>query len=128
MLVRAFGYTKYKAIDFTDLSPGFWAYDAISLAAQAGIIQGYPDRTMRPDQPLTRIEMAVLFANALKISGKQRGNHPFDDVELDHWAVPILKQMKAEGWITGYDDGGFHPDQLSTRAEFASMLTRVMGK
>ncbi|MDF2669354.1 MAG: peptidase [Paenibacillus sp.] len=128
MLVRAFGYAKYKAIDFTDLSPGFWAYDAISLAAQAGIIQGYPDRTMRPDQPLTRIEMAVLFANALKISGKQRGNHPFDDVELDHWAVPILKQMKAEGWITGYDDGGFHPDQLSTRAEFASMLTRVMGK
>ncbi|MDF2813929.1 MAG: peptidase [Paenibacillus sp.] len=128
MLVRAFGYTKHKTIVFVDLPNTFWAYDAISLGAQAGIIQGYPDNTVRPDQPLTRIEMAVLFANAMKISGKQRGNQPFEDVRTDHWATPILKQMKAEGWITGFEDGTYRPDQWSTRAEFAVMLTRVLSR
>ncbi|WP_246066882.1 S8 family serine peptidase [Paenibacillus koleovorans] len=125
-LVRTFGYTKQKSISYPDLLPAHWAYNAVSLAAQAGLTSGYPDGTFQPDRPLNRVEMTVLLANALGIVGKQRGNMPFSDVDDNYWATPILKQMKMEGWITGYEDGSFRPETLSTRAEFATLLARVI--
>lgn len=127
MLARAFGYSKRKAVHFDDLPDGHWAYNSISLGAQAGLIQGYPDGTIRPDRALSRVEMAVMVANAMGISGKQRGNVPFSDIASDYWATPILKQMKMEGWISGYEDNTFHPDAPCTRAEFAALLTQVLG-
>lgn len=126
MLVRAFGYTKRKELQVDDLPPTHWAYDAFALAAQAGIVHGYPDGTMQPDRPVSRVEMAVLLANAMGVRGKQRGNEPFTDIASDYWATPILKQMKMEGWLAGYEDGTFRPDAESTRAEFVTLLDRVI--
>lgn len=126
MIVRAFGYNKRKSVQFADLPGSHWAYDSISLGAQAGVVQGYPDGTVQPDRELTRVEMTVLVANALGISGKQRGNIPFADVASDYWATPILKQLKLEGLISGYDDDTFRPEQPCTRAELVALLTQVL--
>jgi hypothetical protein len=125
ILSRAFKLSKQKNIAYIDLQPDHWAYAHIARAAQSGIIDGYPDQSFAPDQPVSRMEMISMFARSLNKTGKQRGDVPFTDVDNNYWGIGILKQMKAEGWIGGYADGTFRPDQQASRAEFVAMLAKM---
>lgn len=126
ILGRAFQLTQSKAIAYTDLLPNHWAYEWIARAAGRGIIDGYPDRSFAPDQPISRMEMTSMMARSMNITGNQRGAVPFTDVDEQYWGVGILRQMKAGGWIGGYANGSFRPDQQATRAEFITMLTHIL--
>lgn len=126
IISRAFKLSKQKNISYTDVAPGHWAYADIAKAAQSGIVDGYPDQSFAPDQPVSRMEMTAIIARSINMSGKKRGELPFTDVTEDYWGVGILKQMKAEGWIAGYDDGSYKPDQQASRAEFVTMLAKIM--
>ncbi|AFC27055.1 subtilisin-type proteinase [Paenibacillus mucilaginosus 3016] len=126
VLTRAYGLTKEKEIAYSDLGSGHWAYTYIARAAQAGIIEGYPDRTFAPDQPVSRMEMTAMLARGAGMSGKRRGAVPFTDVDESYWGTGLLKQMKAEGLIGGYADGTFRPDQQATRAEFVQLLAGML--
>lgn len=126
VLSRAFGLTNEQAGNFKDLSSSHWAYSYIAKTYQAGIIDGYPDRTFAPDQPVTRMEMTAMLARSMNMSGKYRGTAPFVDVDDRYWGTGLLKQMKAEGLISGYTDGSFRPDQQATRAEFIQLLYGIL--
>ncbi|MCP1306150.1 S8 family serine peptidase [Paenibacillus tyrfis] len=126
VLVRGLKLTKQKEVRYTDFGPDHWAYPYIAKAAQAEIIDGYPDGSLAPDRYLTRMEMAAMMARSMKMSGKQRGTSPFADVKETDWGVGILKQLKAEGWIIGFPDGTFRPESQATRAEFVTLLARMM--
>ncbi|MEK3911972.1 S8 family serine peptidase [Paenibacillus sp. FSL H7-0331] len=126
ILGRAFQLTQSKTIAYTDLTTKHWAYDWIARAAGRGIIDGYPDRSFAPDQPISRMEMTSMMARSMNITGNQRGAVPFTDVDDQYWGVGILRQMKAGGWIGGYANGSFRPDQQATRAEFITMLTQIL--
>ncbi|TBL72966.1 S8 family serine peptidase [Paenibacillus thalictri] len=126
ILVRGFKLTKQKYIGYTDLSANHWAYSFIAKAAQAGIVEGYPDQSFAPDSPVTRMEMTAMMARAMKLSGKQRGAAPFTDTDDNYWGTGVLKQMKAEGWVSGFPDGSFRPEQPATRAEFVTMLEDIL--
>ncbi|UUZ82597.1 S-layer homology domain-containing protein [Paenibacillus sp. P26] len=47
-------------------------------------------------------------------------------MDESYWGIGLLKQMKMEGWIIGYADGSFRPDQQATRAEFVQLLSRLL--
>ncbi|WP_248929386.1 S8 family serine peptidase [Paenibacillus hamazuiensis] len=126
IIVRAFKLAKERAVRYTDLKFSHWAYSFVAKAAQAGIVDGYPDGSFAPDQPVTRMEMTAMVARAMKITGKQRGVSPFSDVDDEYWGIGLLKQMKAEGWISGFPDGTFRPEQPATRAQFVTMLESVL--
>lgn len=126
IISRAFKLSKQKKISYTDVTPNHWAYADIARAAQGGIVDGYPDQSFAPDQPVSRMEMTSMIARSMNISGKKRGALPFTDVDENYWGVGVLKQMKAEGWIAGYDDGSYRPDQQASRAEFVTMLAKIM--
>lgn len=126
LLSRALKLSKQKSVDYTDLPTNHWAYPYIARAAQSGIVDGYPDRSFAPDQPVSRMEMISMIAKGMNKTGKRRGANPFTDVDDDYWGIGILKQMKAEGWIDGYADGSFRPDQQASRAEFVSMLAKMI--
>lgn len=126
VLSRAFQLNKERSIAYSDVRSSHWAYGYIAKAAQAGVIEGYPDRTFGPDQPVTRMEMTAMLARSLNMSGKLRGQVPFSDIEESYWGSGLLKQMKAEGLVRGYDDGTFRPDQQATRAEFVQLLSQAL--
>ncbi|NEW08887.1 S8 family serine peptidase [Paenibacillus sp. SYP-B3998] len=128
VLARALRLTKQKKLLFNDLSASHWAYDYIAKAVQADLVDGYPDGTFGPDRTLTRMEMTQMLARSMNMTGKRRGNSPFSDVSESYWGVGILKQMSADGWIGGYPDGTFHPDAQASRAEFATMLAKVLNR
>lgn len=128
VLTRALKLSKRKELHFSDIDVTHWGYDYVAKAVQAGIVDGYPNGTFGPDRSLTRMEMTHMLAHSMNMTGKRRGNSPFSDVDESYWGLGILKQMSADGWISGYPDGTFHPDEQATRAEFVTMLAKVINR
>ncbi|MCL6449475.1 MAG: S-layer homology domain-containing protein [Armatimonadetes bacterium] len=113
-----------QADPFSD-TQGHWAALSIGSAAAAGLISGYPDGTFRPDAPVTRAELVVLF---LRLLGEraEEGQPLFSDVKPTHWAYGAITRAAAAGLISGYPDGTFRPDAPVTRAEAAGMAVKII--
>ncbi|MCL2164828.1 MAG: S-layer homology domain-containing protein, partial [Oscillospiraceae bacterium] len=88
-------------------------------------IFGYPDGTVRPDNPLTRAEMcAFLFRLLIDEHKNDALDAPFPDVEPDSWYYQAVTWLAETGIVTGYPNGSFAPDAPITRAEFVTMAAR----
>ena len=111
-----------KTNDYTDVNAGDWFNNAISTLSNAGIVTGYNDGTFRPNQPITRGEMAKIIANFANLS---KGGKSFTDLS-GHWSKTYVELAAGNGWIAGYPDGSFRPDQKITRAETVTMINRVL--
>lgn len=112
-------------VPFSDLK-GHWAAEAIGSCFVKGYISGYGDGTFRPENPITRAEFAVILCNYL---GVTPGHHPeFSDVNFDFWASEYIGALSIHGYISGYPDGTFKPDNTITRAEAVTMINRALGR
>lgn len=110
--------------DFSDVSGSHPMNTAISTIANAGIINGYPDGTFRPDAVITRAEFASVMSKFTEATGDSIS---FTDTE-DHWAADVISRIAAAGWINGYGDGSFRPDGLITRAEAVKILNSATNR
>lgn len=111
-----------KTNDYSDVNRGDWFNNAISTLSNAGIVTGYNDGTFRPNQPITRGEMAKIIANFANLN---KGTKSFTDLS-GHWSKTYVELAAGNGWIAGYPDGSFRPDQKITRAETVTMINRVL--
>lgn len=110
---------------FSDVSATQWSNNAISTMAAAGILTGYEDGAFHPSAPITRGEFAAVaarFDSALYV-----GNDMFTDI-AGHWAAPYINRAAQKGWIKGYEDGTFKPDQYITRAEAMTLVNAVLDR
>lgn len=118
-------YAPGKAI-FSDVKPSAWYAAAVNALAAAGILRGYPDGTFRPKQAITRAELVVALASA---SGEiAAGDTDFKDVPANFWAREAISLAQEKGWVLGYADGTFRPNQSVTRAEAAVVLIAFYGR
>lgn len=110
-----------------DLHPGFWAYADIVAVQRAGIMTGYPDGTFRPNQAVSRAELAVIFDRAFDLGYPAAG---FSFVDLGQpgyaWADASIVTLAGTGIAGGYTGGYFYPQRQVSRAEFAAFLARVL--
>ncbi|WP_248927410.1 N-acetylmuramoyl-L-alanine amidase [Paenibacillus hamazuiensis] len=115
---------------YKDLPATHWAYGIMTKAAAAGLINGYEDGTLRPDQPITRAEVAALFQRQLGSSfgPAWNGAASFKDVPADYWAAKSIYGLRAAGIIDGMSDTAFMPQRSMTRAEAAAMLDKYLNK
>ena len=109
---------------YPDVKAGQWYNNAISTMTKAGIVDGYPDGTFRPDAPITRAEMAKIISLFAKLDKSERR---FSDI-AGHWAEAYIRLAAGNGWIAGYPDGTFGPQRNITRAETATMINRVLDR
>lgn len=107
---------------YSDVSAGRWYNNAVSTMTRAGIVNGYPDGTFRPNAPITRAEMAKIIALFAKL---EPSAERFPDT-AGHWAEPYIRLAAGSGWIEGYPDSTFRPDRAITRAETVTMIDRVL--
>ena len=107
---------------YSDVSAGQWYNNAVSTMTRAGIVNGYPDGTFRPNEPITRAEMAKIIALFAKLD---KSTDRFPDA-AGHWAEAYIRLAAGNGWIEGYPDGTFRPNQSITRAETVTMIDRVL--
>jgi len=115
-----------KLIYFDDVPVDHWASSYIAGIADAGLTTGYPDGTYRPENPVTRAEMAVFLLNGMGITTPPiNGSHPFTDI-AGHWAENYIEELFDQGITGGYPDGTYRPENLVTRAEMAVFLLKGM--
>lgn len=117
---------KFDSLDnsFSDVAKGKWYNRAISTLAKAGIIKGDPAGTYRPDDPITRAEMAAIIA---RFGDFKEGGKTFSDIS-GHWAQKYIELAASNGWINGNPDGTFKPNNNITRAETVAMINRVLDR
>lgn len=115
------------ASGFSDVAAGKWFNNAVSTGVNAGKLTGYPDGTFRPNQSITRAEFAAIAVRFLsdEVQGVSGGS--FSDT-AGHWAADAIGRAAAAGWITGYPDGAFRPNQSITRAEAATIINNMLGR
>ncbi len=108
---------------YSDLSGDDWYHNAVSTMTNAGILTGYPDGVFGGSRPITRAEFATIAARFSEST--YTGADKFSDIS-GHWAAEYMNRAAEEGWITGYTDGTFRPDQNITRAEAMTLINRVL--
>ena len=115
--------TKYHS--FRDVPQGAWYNAAVATMAKLKIITGYPDGTFQPDAPVTRAEFAAIAARFDEKSARTTAS--FRDI-YGHWAERYISRSAELGWIRGYTDNMFRPDQSITRAEAMALINRVLNR
>jgi len=95
---------------------GHWAQPCIELLLQEGVLSGYPDGTFRPEQAVTRAEFAAMVCKAFP-KVEKRAARRFLDVNDSHWAAAVILAAYQGGWLSGYPEGSFLPNQLMPRAQ-----------
>lgn len=93
-------------------------------ALTKGYIAGYPDHTFRPAKSMNRAEAAAILARLCKLTGGDSTKPDFKDA--DGWYNAAINDVVKAGYMKGYPDGSFKPDQPITRAEFAVILSHVL--
>ena len=121
---RGFIDSVVLSLPFNDIG-GSVHQDNIVLVYDAGIAAGYPDGTYRPDNPVTRGQMATFLVRALGLS-PIGGPSPFTDVDGTTHAESINALADA-GIAGGFPDGSYRPDDTVSRAQMATFLTRALG-
>ena len=110
---------------YSDVAQDAWYNNAISTMTKAGILGGYEDNTFRPNNSITRAEFATIAARFL--SQTYTGPDKFSDIS-GHWAAEYINRAAQAGWIGGYADGTYRPNQPITRAEAVTLINAVLGR
>ena len=110
---------------YADVPSDHWANTAISTMTGLGIVQGYNSTTFDPSAPITRAQFAAICARF--DTGKSSGTQTFSDIK-GHWAQSYIERAAELGWIKGFEDGTFRPNDCITRAQAMTMINRVLNR
>ena len=115
--------SEKRDIIFKDVGWDRWSSEAINTLASEGIVSG-ENGFFRPDDNITRAEMAALIS---RYTNLKEGNAIFKDIE-GHWAEKYIKAAVSDGWMAGYTDGEFKPNNYITRAEAAFFINNALDR
>ncbi|WP_337907007.1 S-layer homology domain-containing protein [Iningainema tapete] len=112
-------------IAFTDVPADYWAKPFVDALSARGILGGFADQTFKPDQPVTRAEYAAIVEEAFAKSqpGTTVG---FKDVPENFWAIPVIGKATNTGYLKGYPNQIFKPDQRIPRVQVLVSLASGM--
>ncbi|MCM3631014.1 asparaginase domain-containing protein [Paenibacillus glycanilyticus] len=129
MLMRALK-SEQSGADLTfkdNASIGSWAKAAVAQAVSAGIAGGYPDGTFKPGNKISRAEMVVMIAKALKLTTAEDAVTSFaDDADIPAWAKGAVKAVADKGIVQGRLNNRFVPDGTATRAEAITVIMKFL--
>ncbi len=114
---------------FEDIA-GYPGYNMINSLVNKNIINGYPDKTFKPNNSITRAEMVAIMIRSLGITNnevtiKLDNRKSFDDVPENHWALNHIKIAQEINLVNGDQNGYFNPTDTTSRAEAAKVITKL---
>ena len=114
-----------ESSSFRDVPDGKWYTTYVATLEKAGVIVDSKDGNFRPNDAITRAELASMLAQFANVTG---GTTLFSDVPTTHWAADYIAAAVRSGWIQGYPGGTFRPEQTIKRAEMTAMVNRALGR
>ncbi len=109
--------------NFNDIASNRWSLNSIATLANGKVLTGYENGTFGATRPITRAEFAAIASRFDSL--EQTTDNQFSDVS-NHWAKSYINSAAKKGWINGYEDGTFKPDQYITRAEAMTLINKVL--
>ncbi|OWA37829.1 hypothetical protein B9G55_07270 [Saccharibacillus sp. O16] len=134
LVVRSLGLTSSSsaALPFEDVKGGTWYAQAVATASEAGLMSGYPDGSFRPNDPITRQEIAMTLTQAARFVGQpltssasQAGGFTGLD-QAPSWSREALTSLIASGIMQGQSNGQIAPRAQATRAETVTLLEKLL--
>lgn len=113
--VMGVAYPTRAAPHFTDLQD-HWAQSCIENLAETGVLSGDPNGLFRPNDPVKRVEFAVMVQKAFADRAPKHPSHRFSDIPENFWGLGAIDMASRTGFIVGYPDGTFRPNDLISRA------------
>ena len=111
---------------FDDVPANAWYTKAVNTLASLDIISGVGDNKFEPERSITRAEFTAM---AMKFAvGGEEGENIFSDVDEDDWFYDAVVNSIQYGWIHGYGDGTFRPQNPITRAEVTAIVNNMLGR
>jgi hypothetical protein len=111
---------------FEDVNEGHWYHRAVSFVAEKGLMNGYENGLLDPEDDLTRAQLAQILYHQAG-SPAVDGQSPFSDVSGEQWYAPAIAWAASRGIVSGLGNGAFGPDDSITREQLATMLWRYAG-
>jgi hypothetical protein len=114
-----------ETITASDVNRDMWYSKAIAYSLGKKIFNGYPDGTFKPERVITRAELCAILYTYFDLSSLDISYVKLTDIS-GHWAERSIKIVAAYNVVSGYPDSTFKPDQAVTRAEFVSLMNRLL--
>ncbi|RLQ84888.1 N-acetylmuramoyl-L-alanine amidase [Planomicrobium sp. Y74] len=128
MIGRALGFDgTERSTKFTDVSSSRYSSGYIQSAVDQGIVSGYPDGSFKPQQPMTRGEMAYVLSKAFNLS--KTSSVFFTDIQVNHDEKSLysaINKIATAGITAGTGGGNYSPNKELIRKEFAIFLARAL--
>ena len=125
IIIRALGINEtVNTNSFNDVDSSYWASKEIELSKKYNILVGKVNNNFKPDDLISREEMAVLLDRLTQKSDIAPLNN-FKDITASDWAYNSILKMNGYGIIKGYEDNKFYPKQNITRAQMAALMNRI---
>jgi hypothetical protein len=115
-----------KTVNFRDVPQVFWARPYIEALAKRGVVTGFPDNTFRPNKPITRAEFATQLQEAFDQKVVMAAP-TYKDVPNKFWASSAIKETSSSGFLRGYPENTFRPNQKITKVQALVSLTKGLG-
>lgn len=115
---------------YSDVEAGTKTDEAVTILSNLNILKGYEDGTFKPDETVTRAEMAAIICRTLGYESQaesSKGTTVFNDVAGDHWASGYVNVAQAQGIINGYGNGQFGPEDKVTYEQAVKMIVSALG-
>ncbi|CEN87668.1 IdeS/Mac family cysteine endopeptidase [Paraclostridium sordellii] len=124
---KYFGFNNKEDIKFSDINTNDWYYNDICIANKTGYINGYEDKTFKPNKTITREEVSKIL-----VSIKNKQDNVYDKLnkypdknKVSNWAKPYVEGAIEQGYLKGNNLGLLNPTNSITRAESITILSRV---
>ena len=111
---------------FADVAADAWYAEAVVWARENKVVNGISDTEFAPDRAITRAEFTVIAMRFADLDTS--GENIFTDVNAGDWFYDQVVGSIRYGWINGYEDGTFRPNNTITRAEVTTIVNRMLGR
>lgn len=128
MLSETFNLKASKAAPYSDVAKSHWAYGHIAAATEHNFFTGYDGNKFKPDEPITRAEIAALFARVFELKSQNGQATQYNDLPKSHWAYADIQKLTQNEIATGYSDQTFKASKQTSRAEFSQFLYNTLQK
>lgn len=136
ILAQGLGLSEAQmAVSFSDVKGSDWYAGYVGAAVKAGLVKGFSDGTFRPNEKITREQMAVMIANAVLFAGKEPGDKASqeqilarfkDQADLSQWSKASVSDVIEAGIMNGVKSDEFRPSEFASRAQAAVIVKRLL--
>lgn len=110
---------------FSDVADDAWYAKAVNTLASLGIIKGTSEGKFDPNRAISRAEFCAIATRFAKVASTVK--NPFADINEQDWYYTAVTTAASYDWVNGMSDGNFHPYDVISRAQAATIINRMLG-